>query len=130
MIFKDIKRWKVLKMRDNYVPGRSCTRGKTILVPICFKFYSAKTLNKGLLKKGLWIGGVLLFMILWICKIRLRIHRPDKVSHPNSSLSFDQLEPCHAPVTARAAWYRTLSRFSIRELKVGSWDGLIAGEMW
>ena len=44
-------------------------------------------------------------MILWICKMRLPIRRSDKVSHPNSSLSFEQFEPCHTPVTARAAWY-------------------------
>ena len=55
--------------------------------------------------------------------MRLLLRRSDKVSHPNSSLSFEQFEPCHAPVIARAAWYWTLSSFSIRELNVGSRGG-------
>ena len=49
--------------------------------------------------------GVLIFVILWICNMRLPIRRSAKVSHPNSSLSFEQFEPCHKPVTARAACY-------------------------
>ena len=32
--------------------------------------------------------------------MRLPICRSDKVSHHNSSLSFEQLEPCHAPVAS------------------------------
>ena len=96
-------------------------------------------LRKTLYKKDLCIGGslslrydgALLFMILWIWKMRLHIRRSDKVSHPNSSLSLELFEPCHLPITARAAWYWTISNFSIRELKVGSWGGgLIDGGMW
>ena len=34
VIFKDIKRWKVIKMRDNFVPGRNCVRKEAILIPI------------------------------------------------------------------------------------------------
>ena len=36
--------------------------------------------------------GVLLFKILWIWRIRLHIRRSDRLSHPNSSYNFEQLE--------------------------------------
>ena len=49
--------------------------------------------------------GVLLFKILWIWRIRRHKRRSYRVSQPNSSLSFEQLEPCQVPVTASAAWY-------------------------
>ena len=84
---------------------KEITWGKKLFMYLfVLNFISRKTLNKGLLKKGRCLEaslslrweGVLLFIILWICKIRLPIRRSDKVSHPNSSLSFEQLEPCHA----------------------------------
>ena len=65
-------------------------------------------LYKGLRYRGslsLRYEGVLLLTILCICIIRIHQRRSDKDSHPNSSYSFERLEPCHAPVIARAAWY-------------------------
>ena len=46
---------------------------------------------------------VLLFIILWICKTRLHFRRSDRVSQPNSSYILERLDPCQAPVIARAA---------------------------
>ena len=34
VIFKDSKRCKVIRMRDNFVPGRNCVRKEAILIPI------------------------------------------------------------------------------------------------
>ena len=34
VIFKGIKRCKVIRMRHNFVPGRNCARKEAILVPI------------------------------------------------------------------------------------------------
>ena len=115
MLFKAINRWEIIKMRDKYVPGSNCVREETVHEVVCLSnkresYYS-------------WF--------LWICKTRLHKRRSDRVSHPSSSLSFAQLEPCHAPVTARAAWYCTLSNIPIRGSKVESWGGgLIFGGMW
>ena len=55
--------------------------------------------------------------------MRLHIRRSGRVSHPNSSFSFEQFETCHAQVPAWAAWYCTLSSFSIWELKGGNCGG-------
>ena len=53
-VFKDIKRWDVIKMFDKNIPGNSCVREETIPVSNGFTQYFAKSVpnmlppNKGL----------------------------------------------------------------------------------
>ena len=42
MIFKDIKRWRTLKMCNKYVPRRNCVREKTLHVPLWSAYQSTK----------------------------------------------------------------------------------------
>ena len=87
---------------------------------------SWKVLRMFPLKISLQFGGslsfrydrVLLLIILWTWIARLNLRRSDRVSQPNSSYSLMRLDPCQAPVIARAAWCWILSTFVIRELRV------------
>ena len=54
---------------------------------------------------------VVLWSIIWICKILLLRLRSEGVSKINYLNTMIQLEPCHPPVIA---WYCALSIFSIK----------------
>ena len=51
MIFKNVKRWDVIKMFKD-IPGRNCSREETIHVSVLFAYYFMKSVRSVTTKQG------------------------------------------------------------------------------
>ena len=121
MTFKDINRWNVWKMPNDIIPNFNSISEETIHVPTGILFRkSCYQYLKGLRRRAslFWRqDGVLLFKILWICRIHLHQRLSDKDSQPNSSYSLKRFEPYHTRAATNAAWYWNFSAVSNREFR-------------